>query len=105
MVCARVVPLSLARRRPPLAAILCDWVSKAAATAAGMVAMVPTTARDLLERSPWHMSKLALGDPALDQLLEGGIDMSSGITEIAGEAGAGVSRTMISPQALPSDRV
>ena len=70
-----------------------------------MVAMVPTTARDLLERSPWHMSKLALGDPALDQLLEGGIDMSSGITEIAGEAGAGVSRTMISPQDLPSDRV
>ena len=54
----------------------------------------PSTARTLLHDT-FHRSRLAIGDPVLDQALDG-LDVAGGLTEIAGEAGTGTTRPPIS---------
>lgn len=56
----------------------------------------PPTAAALL-RHPWHTSRLSSGCANIDECLDGGIDRH-GITEIAGEAGAG--KTQLALQLL-----
>ena len=65
----------------------------------------PSTARTLLHDT-FHRSRLAIGDPVLDQALDG-LDVAGGLTEIAGEAGTGKTQLalqlMLQAQ-LPSQR-